>query len=731
MQRPSRHPPRRFATFGKIEWMAGAKYDASLPNRNLQPAEISANGDDIEALADALRAEKGRFTKRIPSVAGPCIDPYDASLWPDISVGITLAHWNAMLRGIRKASANWLGRAVMGVVMTVLAASFAVWGINDIFRGFGRSTLAKIGGVEIPVEQFRQTYNDRLRQISSQMGRPLPPEQAKALGIDRQVLGELVAEAGLDQWARKMRLGLSDAEIVQRITDDPTFRGPTGKFDRGRFEQLLRNAGFSEQRFVSEQRRVMLRRQILDSFSGNLPVPKAWLEAVNQFQSEQRNIEYVTLGPAQAGEIPQPTADELGKYFEARKILFRAPEYRKIEVIAATPADLGKWMEISDADIKAAFEEHRSRYATPERRHVEQIVFPTIADAEAAEARLKDGLSFAALAAERGLKEQDFDLGTVTKAEIVDPAVADAAFALKDGEVSAPIKGRFGAVIATVLKIEPEATKPLAELAPQIRSDIGVERGKAEAHSLHEKIEDERAGGASLAQAAEKLKLPVTTYNVDRSGRDPSGKLVDSLQHAGQVVSAAFASDVGVDNDPLDADGGYIWYSVVGVTPARDRTLDDVKDQVEARWRNDEIASRLKTKSSELLDKLKSGTPLDAVAQAEGLKIETADKLTRGKAAGGVSARVVAVAFHTAKDGFGSAEGDQPSDWVVFRVTDVIDPKFDANSADAKRIADVVKRQESEEIVGQYITWLEDQLGTSVNQAGLAQALSNSAPDTN
>ena len=133
-----------------------------------------------------------------------------------------------------------------------------------------------------------------------------------------------------------------------------------------------------------------------------------------------------------------------------------------------------------------------------------------------------------------------------------------------------------------------------------------------------------------------------------------------------------------------------------------------------------------------MLDKLKSGTPLDAVAKAEGLKIETADKLTRGKAAdGGVSARVVAAAFHTAKDGFGSAEGDQPSDWVVFRVTDVTDPKLDANSADAKRIADVVKRQESEEIVGQYVTWLEDQLGTSVNQAALAQALSNSAPDTN
>ena len=87
--------------------------------------------------------------------------------------------------------------------------------------------------------------------------------------------------------------------------------------------------------------------------------------------------------------------------------------------------------------------------------------------------------------------------------------------------------------------------------------------------------------------------------------------------------------------------------------------------------------------------------------------------------------------FHTAKDGFGSAEGDKPSEWVVFRVTGVTDPKLEANSADAKRIADVVKRQESDDIFGQYVTRLEDELGTSVNQAALAQALNNSAPDSN
>ena len=635
-----------------------------------------------------------------------------------------------MLRGIRNASTNWLGRIVMGVVMGLLAATFAVWGINDIFKGFGRSTLAKVGGTEIPIEQFRRTYNDRLQQLSRQVGQPISPEQAKAIGLERSVLLGMVNDAGLDQRARQMELGVPDAEIVRRITEDPTFRSPTGKFDRGRFDQFLRAVGLNEQRLIAEQRQLMLRRQIVESINGGVPVSKAWLEAVNEFQNQQRNIEYVTLGAAQAGDIPAPTPEQLSKYFEERKILFRAPEYRKVEVIAVTPEELGRWMEISEADIKAEFDAHRTRYVTPERRHVEQIVFPSMQEAEAAEARIKDGLSFAALAAERGLKDKDIDLGTVSKNEIIDPAVANAAFALKDGEVSAPVQGRFGAVVVTVTKIEPEEGKSLADVTPQIRKEIATDRAKADVRSFHEKIEDERAGGASLPQVAEKLKLPVATYDVDRSGRDPNGKVVN-FPHAGQVIPAAFNSDIGVDNDPLEADGGYVWYNVAGITPSRDRTLDEVKDQVEARWREDEIAARLKAKSAELLDKLKAGKPFNSVAASAGLKIQTADKLTRGKPQAGVSPRVIAAVFRTAKDAYGSTEADQPTEWVVFRVTDIGTPKFDADTPEMKRVTDVLKKQQSEEILEQYLAWLQNDLGTSVNQAALAQALGNNGPDTN
>jgi peptidyl-prolyl cis-trans isomerase D len=636
-----------------------------------------------------------------------------------------------MLRGIRKASENWLGRGLMAAVMALLAGSFAIWGINDIFRGFGRTTLAKIGDAEIPIERFRQNYQDRLQQIGREFGRPLPADRANALGIDRQVLGEMIAQAGLDQRVRHMGLGLSDSDIARRITSDPKLQTPNGQFDRTRFELILRNMGYSEQRFVAEQRQEILRREILDSVSADVAAPSAWLDVVNQFENQQRSIEYVALGPAQAGEISQPTEEQLKKYFDERKILFRAPEYRKIAIVTVIPSELAKWMEVSDDDLKQAYDQRRASFTTPERRHVEQIVFPALADAQAAADRIKNGAHFAEIAGERGLKEQDIDLGTIPKSRMLDPTVGDAAFSLKDGEVSTPLPTRFGAVLVTVLQTVPETTRSLAEATPQLRSDIALERAKTQVQNLHDKIEDDRAGGSTIAEAAAKLKLPVTTYELDRSARDPDGKPISNIPHGAEVIKAAFASDVGVDNDPIDADGGYIWYDVTAISPARERTLNEVKAQVEQRWHDDEIASRLKSKANDMIGKLNSGEQLGPLATANGLKIQTASNLKRGGASGGISPRMTDAIFQTAKDAYGSVAGDNPAQWIVFRVLEVNTPALDANSPDRERMAQTVQRELSTDLIGQYVGRLEDDLGASVNASVLAQAIGNSAPDSN
>ncbi len=633
-----------------------------------------------------------------------------------------------MLRGIRKASENWLGRILMAVVLSVIAGSFAVWGINDIFHGYSSTYLAKIGDTEIQQDQFSQAYNERLQQLGQQLGRPVPPEQAAALGIDRQVLAQLIAQAGLDQLAQRMRIGIPMSDIVQQVLADPHFQTPTGQFDRARFSEFLQSIGFSEQRYFDELRRTIPRREITEAVSAGISVPKIYLDAVNQFQNQQRSIQYVAFGPEQAGDIPQPTAEELTKYFNDRKILFRAPEYRKVATVVVTPAELAKSITVSDADAKKQYDENLKQYQTPERRHIEQIVFPSMAEAQAASARLKSGVKFDALATERGLKASDIDLGTVAKSGIIDPTVADAAFALKPDEVSAPVQGKFGVVILTVLSVDPAETKPFSVVEPFIKTDIALARAKSKVQSLHDKMEDARAGGATLEEAAKTLGLKTITLDIDRSGRDPSGKFAVAIPAATNVISGAFANDVGVDTYPVDADGGYVWYEVEAVTPARDRKLDEVKAEVEQHWHDDQVAARVKAKAADLLSKLKSGNPFDALAKADNVTIQSAKDLKRGPANNGISAKVVDAVFHTADGAFGSSDGDKPTQWMVFRVSDVKTPPLDPNSADGKKLVQLLQQAMSDDVFTQYLGWLEDNLGTTINQSVLAQAVGNTTP---
>src|SRR5689334_4406167 len=251
-----------------------------------------------------------------------------------------------MLRGIHKASSNWIGRAVMGVVLGLIAISFGIWGIGDIFRGFGQSTLAKVGSTEIRIEEFRQLYQERLQQLGRQFNRPILPDQARALGLDRQFLGQMVADTAIDERARSMRLGVSDADLARQITEMPAFKGINGQFDRARFEAVIRNGGFTEQRFLAEQRRNILRQQLIGTISDQPFVPKTSLELFNRFQNEERTIEYVVLGKAQAGDIPDPSPEALAKYFEERKVVFRAPETRKVTIVTLKPEDLVSRIEV-------------------------------------------------------------------------------------------------------------------------------------------------------------------------------------------------------------------------------------------------------------------------------------------------------------------------------------------------------------------------------------------------
>jgi peptidyl-prolyl cis-trans isomerase D len=627
-----------------------------------------------------------------------------------------------MLRGIRKASSNWLGKAIMSVVMGVLILSFAVWGIADIFKGFGQSTLAKIGGTEISTEQFRQLYTEKLQQLGRQFGRPLTMDQARAFGLDRQVLQQTIAEAALDEEARRMGLGMSDAETMRMIYADPNFKGVSGAFDPQRFQATIRQFGFTEQRYIADQRRVSLRRQIAGTVSAGLEPPKVMIEALSRFQNEQRSVEYVKLDTAQAGTIDPPSPETLAAYFDDHKTQFRAPEYRKLSFVIINPEELGKWASVSDEDAKKRFEERRGQLGTPEQRQVSQIVFPNADEAAAARGRIASGTSFEDLAKERGLNPADVDLGTIAKSAIIDPAIADAAFSLPSGEVSQPVQGRFGVALVKIGKIEPGVEPSYESVAADLKKEIATERARAQVVDLHNKMEDERGGGAGVIEAAQKLGLAAVTIDaVDRSGRLPSGQLVSNIPRGLDVVSQAFSSDVGVDNDPIQFNGGYVWYDVLGITPSRERSLDEVRPQVEARWRDDQIASRLRTKATEMVQKLAQGGKLADEAAAVGAKLETAAGFRRDATLPDLPAGAITAAFRTAKDAAGQTAGTGGSEWIVFRVTDVSLPPVDLASEDIKKMKETLQRGLTDEQVAQYVTKLESEIGTSINQAAFAQ----------
>ncbi len=611
----------------------------------------------------------------------------------------------------------------MAAVMGVLIISFGIWGIADIFRGFGQSTLAKIGSTEISPDQFRRLYTDRLQQISRQFGRPLTMDQARAFGLDRQVLQQIIAEAALDEEARRLGLGQSQEETMRMIFSDPNFKATNGNFDPARFAAALQQFGYSEQRYIADQRRVSLRRQIAGSLSAGLDPSKTTIDALSNFQNEQRSIEYVKLEAAQAGTIDPPSPETLAAYFDEHKVQFRAPEYRKIAFVAITPEEIGKWSEVSDDDARKLFEQRRDRLGTPEKREVSQMMFPNPEEAQAARNRIGSGLSFDDLAKERGLKPSDVDLGLISKSEIIDPAIAAAAFGQPSGDISQPVQGQFGTVLVKTGKIEPGTAVAYESVAADLKKEIATERARKSVADLRDKMEDERGGGASVIEAAKKLGLTaVTVDDVDRSGRTPNGQLATNIPRGLDIVTPAFGSDVGVDNDPISYNGGYVWYDVLGITPSRERSLDEVKDQVAAKWREDQIASRLRAKATEMVQKLDQGGKLADEAASAGLKVETAAGFRREGSVPGVPAGVIAAAFRTAKDGAGQAVGNSPEEYFVFRVTDVTVPPVDLASDDIKKLKTSLERSLEDELIAQYVTKLESDIGTTINEAALAQA---------
>ncbi|WP_246388912.1 peptidylprolyl isomerase [Microvirga mediterraneensis] len=622
---------------------------------------------------------------------------------------------------MRKAGQTVVGKAIATIFFGALIVSFAIWGIGDIFRVTPASTVAEVGSTKITVDQVRTAYTNELQRLGRQFRTVISPEQARAFGLEQQVISNLVTEAVMAEQAKKMGLSVSDQLVAGSIMNNPAFKGADGQFNRGQFDQALRNVGLSEPGFVQEQRSAMVRLHLAEAIAGDVNVPIAAKEALHRYGTERRAASYLLLTPAMAGDIPAPTAEQLQTFFNERRSSFRAPEYRSVSALALDAAALAKPDSVSDADARQAYEQQKAKYGTPERRTIQQITFPSQEEAEAAAAKIKEGTTFDAIAAERNVSPQDLELGTFTKTEMLDQTVADAAFALEQNAVSAPIAGRFGPVLVRVTQIQPESVRPFEEVAGELRQDVAQERAKGQIERIHDEIEDLRAGAKPLADIAKEKGLAlVQVPAVDATGRDKTGNPVN-LPEKDAVVKAAFASDIGVDNEPLRMAAGYVWYDVTGIEASREKNLDEVRDQVATQWREDQVAQRLSEKANELAGRLEKGETIEAVAQSANAPVRNATDLARNTAKDDLTAEAVNRIFSVPVGKTGHAANGTDAR-AVFSVTSATVPPLVTTTQAAQNTENQLRTGFGDDLLNEYIAQVRQDLGVTINQQALRRA---------
>jgi peptidyl-prolyl cis-trans isomerase D len=519
--------------------------------------------------------------------------------------------------------------------------------------------------------------------------------------------------------------------LAKEIAEDPAFRGPAGGFDRLFFTQVLRNNGISEDQYVRDRHAVLMRYQISEALVGATVAPDPYLRALHEYRSEERSIDYLLLTAAAAGEIGEPGDTDLSAYFEENKAQWRAPEYRALSYFKVVPSDIAKPGDVTDEEARADYDKNIKDYTKLEQRKVSQIHFDVREEADAAATAITGGKTFDEAATERKLSAADTSLGFVTRDQIIDPKVSEAAFSLSAGSVSGVVESNFGFFIVRVEEVQPEVVKTFEEVKDEIKIKLAVDRATRRIIETYDQVEDARAAGETLAEIATKIGVPLAKVDaVDQSGNDDKGNKVADLPGAAQLLKTAFETDVGIENDAVRTEGnGYVWFEVTAVTAERDRQLDEVREKVVAAWKESEIEKRLTARAEEIRARLAGGEAIDKVAGELTLELKSASKLTRtAQPPADLSPAVVAEAFGGPTGYAAVANGVATGTKIVLVVKGATVPAFDPAAAGLAQTRKQIADQIANDYLQQFLAEMQAQAGLSVNQTAMQTVIGQQRP---
>jgi peptidyl-prolyl cis-trans isomerase D len=629
-----------------------------------------------------------------------------------------------MLEAIRRATTSW----VVKILLFPLIVSFALWGVADVFRGFGQGAIAKIGDTEITVEQFQQAYQSELDRMAQLFGRRPTPEQARQFDLEGTVLGRLVDTAALDAHATELGLALSEQSIAAGIRETEAFRGPDGKFSRPHFDEILRRNGLSEARYMDERRRGELREHLTRPMLAAAATAEPMIALVHAFREESRRIEHFTLDPEKVVKLPAPTEAQLKEHYEQAKSQFMTPERRNASILLLEAAAVRKRVPIEDKAIADAYEADKNRWIEAEKRHVWQLSFPDKAAAETARGKIAEALAAGKPIAEAitaaGAKVSDVDLGTITRRDLIDPAIAEAAFGLEKGKLSAPVAGRFTTVVLYVSEVTPSKQRALEDVKKELRDELAQGKVAAELEELHKRVDDERAASRPFKEIAEKVGIELRSVEgVERSGNRADGKPAIEHPEARRIVSNMFEGRVGLEAEPIElADGGFIWVDVAGITPSSQKSFEDAKAEVEASWRDAERRKALTTYAEKLVERLQKGESMAAVAASASAEVRTSEGVKRTATPQGLARRAVDLAFSAAKGGVMASESADGKSRTILRVAEVTPAAPPTKEQREALERDLSGQLQNDRLTG-YVAALKARLGVSVNQTALRRTM--------
>lgn len=615
-------------------------------------------------------------------------------------------------------------KIVMLPLFGLLILSFAVWGIGDIFRTEGHGqNVASVGDTTIDQRSYAQELSQEIANISRRFGTQLSPEQAQAFGIPQQVLNRLISRALLDETTNRLGLLMTEEQMRAEILENPAFQGATGRFDRNRFNLILRERGMSEAQFLGILSQDVQRQQVIEAVTEGALAPDSLTKQLFGYREERRIADYVVIENGNAGDVGTPDETALRETYESATGSFMTPEYKVITLVHLRVSDTVAEISISEDALLAEFEARREALSKPERRNITQAVLPDEAAARALADEVAGGAGFAE-AAQAATGRPPVELGLVSQGELLGE-LGGAAFDLAVGAVSEPIQSPLGWHVLLVSAIEAAEAADLDTLREQLTREMAESQAIDIVIEQANRYDETIAGGISIEEAAASLGIESRRIAaIDLQGRDAAGNPVEGLPALNEFVEVlreTAEGDTSLLTETLDGD--YFIIRVDDIIPAAPRPLAEVREDVVRLWQARELGRISQERAEALVERLEAGETFASLAEAEGLTLQRTEAITRFE---NNPQRSPAPAL--SQQLFDLKEGDvtlaaTPGSQIVAKLVDVLGADQEGQDERLAQLSDQLTGAIKDDIFQQFLASLREEIDITVNQRLIDETL--------